>query len=248
MQFDPLLPKFELYSVGAGLEVRGKKSEWGFCDKLPGFVMRFGMAWLCCAPVLAACARWSLDPLPAYELIFYLPFYLAVLVMTTADGWKPALLTTFLSAVAAESFFLTLRPEAGSGDSEFHAGMSVFLLVSAVIIGLGEIQRTARRKTESLIAQLQERNFSSPKAEATLPRIRRKDDCCTPSLNHEWKNGRASYRPQIMKWKLSLIRSRTICARRCAAWWVRRSVEGGLRRPDGRSRPGLFESAHPIWL
>jgi two-component sensor histidine kinase len=96
--------------------------------------------------------RLAIDPLIAGRLP-YVPYFPAVMLVAVFLGWRAATMTTFGSALVANTLFSKAQPAPWS-DAEMLAGALLFACASALMIVLGETLRrtvveldeTARRE------------------------------------------------------------------------------------------------------
>jgi signal transduction histidine kinase len=136
--------------------------------------------------VLAALAvRWALHPLLS-ESSPFLTFILAVLLSSWAGGWKPGLLATGLSTLAADYFFLVPLNEFGMTSANQGVQLGLFLGTALLITGLNDRLRTSLKRlrsgtealrqseerfrllTESLESRVQERTAQLEEANQAL--------------------------------------------------------------------------------
>jgi PAS domain S-box-containing protein len=103
--------------------------------------------------VLAVLLRLSLDPLWGTDLPFIL-FFPAIMVSAWLGGLGPGLLTTLLTALAAEHFWMTPIHALTLDDWGDLVGLATFVGVGAMISGLNEAWRNAAAR----VARSEERH------------------------------------------------------------------------------------------
>ncbi len=97
--------------------------------------------------------RLLMDPVLGFK-IPYATFFIAVAISTVLGGWGPGMLSTVCGAVAALYFILPPRhhPTVITGlDNQL--GFAVYLIVSALLIVLGELQNRARARARRELAK-----------------------------------------------------------------------------------------------
>jgi PAS domain S-box-containing protein len=109
-------------------------------------LLEYGVAALAVAAALFV--RWLLDPILGPHLPFP-TLYGAVAVAVGFGGYRPALLATVLGYLAAHYLFLEPRGAIGMGRAGDLAGLVLYFLSCAIIIGFGEGMRVARRRAEA---------------------------------------------------------------------------------------------------
>jgi len=108
------------------------------------------------AALLAITLRWVLDPVLGH-VAFYVTVYMAVVYCTIVCGYAPAILTAVLGFAGVFYWFVDPRHSlAPVPASEIH-GVVGFVLVSGVLIALGEANRNKQlRLNETVIALTRE--------------------------------------------------------------------------------------------
>lgn len=86
---------------------------------------------------MALSVRWVLHPVLG-ESVPFLTFILAVLVSSWVGGWRPGLLATVLSVLAADYFFLAPLNDFGLMNVRQAVQIGMFLGISLVITGLND--------------------------------------------------------------------------------------------------------------
>ena len=115
------------------------------------FVGWRGYALALAAVTLATAVRFALQPVLAGQSPHLLPVA-GVVVVAVLTGFWPALVTTVLSA----ALFAALPGEGGL-DGPTLANLVVFIALGVGVAGLGEWLQAARRRAESVTADLQDR-------------------------------------------------------------------------------------------
>ncbi|MDB6022118.1 MAG: fgrK [Pedosphaera sp.] len=134
---------------GAAPEIKG----WGLRNRFTSPAAHYGVSALFVG--LAALVHWGLAPYPFFGVYFvFVPFFLALLISTFVGGWKPGLLAMVLSVVAAQCFFTFVDSHSRLIDPLYPLQLMIFLFMSGLTIGLGEMQRMAQRRAEVLVGQL----------------------------------------------------------------------------------------------
>ncbi|HWF18485.1 MAG TPA: PAS domain S-box protein, partial [Verrucomicrobiae bacterium] len=102
---------------------------------------------------LAALMGLSLNKVLQVQCL-YASFFLAVLAGAAFGGWKPGCLVIILSVLLVNRSFIS---SGGSNafDADLPAKLIIFLAVSAVIVGVVEMQRMTQRRSDALVRQLQ---------------------------------------------------------------------------------------------
>lgn len=136
-----------------------------FSHNLESRAGRYGVALFCVGA--AVVARWVWDPVLNPNFAF-LPFYVAVLVSGLICGWKPGLLALGLSAFAADFIFISFGSKPPTTDEKYSVRMAIFLSVSGLAVGLGEMQRRARLRAEKVVRQLRQEVQLHQKTESKL--------------------------------------------------------------------------------
>lgn len=137
------------------------------------------------AVLTALAVRWVLHPVLG-ESSPFLAFVLAVLLSSWVGGWRPGLLATVLSALAADYFFLVPLNDFGVMSSNQAVQLGLFLGVALLITGINDRLRTSlvrlrsgtealrqseerfRLLTESLELRVQERTAQLEEANQAL--------------------------------------------------------------------------------
>ena len=112
---------------------------------------RYAMAAL--AGVLAVILRWALDPALGH-VAFYVPVYVAIAYCAMVCGYAPSVLTAVLGFVGIYYWFVDPRHSFWPArPSELH-GVVGFFLVSVVLVGLGEANRSKQLRLNASIRAL----------------------------------------------------------------------------------------------
>ena len=116
------------------------------------------------APAVSLLVRWPLWPV-LEDAVPHMTFFPAVMIAAYFGGFRPGLLATILSAVAAR-YFLTLQLHSDYATSANDtAALILFVLVGTIISGLCEslhrtrrrIQADERRRAEETVRETEER-------------------------------------------------------------------------------------------
>ena len=119
------------------------------------------------AAALAILFRWLLDPVLGH-VAFYVTVYIAVAYCAVVCGYLPAILSCFTGFLGIFYWFVDPRHSfAVIRGSEIHATIG-FVLVSAVLIALGEANRRKQLRLNESIHSLQTEAQERQRAEAAL--------------------------------------------------------------------------------
>lgn len=117
--------------------------------------------------VLAILLRWLLDPVLGH-VAFYVTIYIAVAYCAVVCGYLPAVLSDLISFIGIFYWFVDPRHSfALVRISEIHATIG-FVLVSAVLIALGEANRTKQLRLNETILALKAEALERQRAEEAL--------------------------------------------------------------------------------
>jgi PAS domain S-box-containing protein len=97
---------------------------------------------------------WLLQPVLEGRVSFS-AIYCAIAITVWFGGWKPALLAAILGYLALDLIFFETAPQAGLSLSSPGgvAALSLYLLCSTLIIGIGSAMRTARRRANAAMLE-----------------------------------------------------------------------------------------------
>src|ERR1700682_96338 len=98
-------------------------------------LVAYGMAVL--APAVSLLVRWPLWPVLG-DAVPHMTFFPAVMIAAYFGGFRPGLLATILSAVAANSFFTQQLSAFHVTSVNNVAALILFVLVGTIISGLSE--------------------------------------------------------------------------------------------------------------
>ncbi len=141
--------------------------------KLRSLVARY--SWAVLATAVALGVRLLIDPILGFR-IAYTTFYIAVAVSAVLGGWGPGALSAVLGGLAALYFIVPPRyhPFIIAG-ADNQLGFALYLIVSAMLIILAEMQNRARSRAESeLLKRVRseaEERYQRQRFEVTLDSI-----------------------------------------------------------------------------
>jgi signal transduction histidine kinase/ActR/RegA family two-component response regulator len=118
------------------------------------------------------------------ETIPYTPFYPAVIVATMMGGWRAGLFATALAGLAA-SFWLEPFGEPLIVEPTDLVGMSLFLVVCAIIVWLCEKMRLAQQEAEQAAEVRRALLVAEQQARAAAEAASRLKDEFVASVSHE---------------------------------------------------------------
>jgi signal transduction histidine kinase len=115
---------------------------------------------------LAVLVRWLLDPVLGH-VAFYATVYMAVAFCAVVCGFLPAVVSALLGFSGIFYWFVDPRHSTTVGASQVH-GVIAFFLVCAVLIALGDANRTKQLKLNETIVALTNEAAERKRAEAEL--------------------------------------------------------------------------------
>ena len=118
------------------------------------------------AALLAILLRWCLDPVLGHVAI-YTTVYIAVAYCAVRCGWGPATVCAVLGFGGIFYWFVDPRHSVWIDRTQVH-GVIGFLLVSAVLIWLGEANRRKQLRLNDLVIKLTDETLERKRAEAEL--------------------------------------------------------------------------------
>src|SRR5215204_5429559 len=108
------------------------------------------------ATMTALGMRLALDPFLG-DHFPYMTFFLAIAVTALYAGLWPSIMAVAASGIAANWFFMPPRHAFELTDMPKVAGIVTFLLVSLALVFFGQALQRARRRSETALAALSER-------------------------------------------------------------------------------------------
>jgi two-component system, cell cycle sensor histidine kinase and response regulator CckA len=131
--------------------------------------------WAVSITAAALGVRLLLDPVLGFR-IAYATFFIAVAISAVVGGWGPGVVSALLGGLAAVYFILPPRHHVLTiQGAENQLGFALYIIVSAMLIILAEMQNRARRRAESELARRQrseaDERYEKRRFEVTLDSI-----------------------------------------------------------------------------